>query len=422
MVLNLTGNIMGKNVELQFKDAKGGDRAKLIKWMRNFYTRWGRLKLIFNSDKFPFKTSLFDYMSNYLNEGVDGRSKLSPNQRLNLHHSIVSQEDIIVAIEENSDLVDDLISENKMMQAGYAILYLSGRKLPESDFSASQHESYAEVKEMVDKDPRTKKYGAEGVDDGEAKVALYPSSTLDQATLKLAALLGEKERQLEASSQALSQTVANFDSQFVEFKDQWNKDFSLIKEAYDKNMALQAPVRYWGSKRKKHQWWAIGTGAVVMILMALSMWLLSCQVKSVKQGYVAQAANTMKKKAAVPKVIADASNAKSTASSSEAELLTVDSNGWHFDLALLLLEATLCFWVIRIGVRMLLSHIHLENDAAERVTMAQTYIALLRRGKLPEGDDLKTVLAALFRPSGDGIVKDEGIPPSMMDLLTKLKT
>ncbi|WP_275888041.1 DUF6161 domain-containing protein [Chromobacterium haemolyticum] len=90
-------------------------------------------------------------------------------------------------------------------------------------------------------------------------------------------------------------------------------------------------------------------------------------------------------------------------------------------MALIILEGTLCFWVLRIGVRMLLSHIHLENDAAERVTMAKTYLALLRRGRLPEGDDLKTVLAALFRPTGDGIVKDEGVPPSMMEFLTKLK-
>lgn len=63
---------------------------------------------------------------------------------------------------------------------------------------------------------------------------------------------------------------------------------------------------------------------------------------------------------------------------------------------------------------------HLENDAAERVTMAKTYLALIRDGALPKGDSITTILAALFRPTGDGIVKDEGLPPTAMEWLTKL--
>jgi hypothetical protein len=54
-------------------------------------------------------------------------------------------------------------------------------------------------------------------------------------------------------------------------------------------------------------------------------------------------------------------------------------------------------WVVRILVRLLLSNIHLLTDARERVTMVQTYLALLRRGKIKD-DERMFILQTLFRP------------------------
>jgi hypothetical protein len=85
-----------------------------------------------------------------------------------------------------------------------------------------------------------------------------------------------------------------------------------------------------------------------------------------------------------------------------------------------ILLVTLAFWFIRLLVRIFLSNIHLENDASERVTMAKTYLALIRDGSFEGKEHIGTILAALFRPTGDGIVKDEGLPPTAMEWLTKL--
>ena len=82
--------------------------------------------------------------------------------------------------------------------------------------------------------------------------------------------------------------------------------------------------------------------------------------------------------------------------------------------------AVICIWAIRLLVRIFLSNMHLENDAGERVTMAKTYLALIRSDSLSKEGNIDTVLAALFRPTGDGIVKDEGLPPSTLELFTKL--
>lgn len=192
---------------------------------------------------------------------------------------------------------------------------------------------------------------------------------------------------------------------WTEQLDDCEKKLNHLRKTYDDFMAIQSPVRYWEQKRIRHQKWSLGSGAVTLGAMAGAWFLLSAKLNEVKTG-AAMGANKLA--------------ASQPAIASKVQAAADASGSWHFDVAVLVLLGTLSFWVIRLLVRVFLSHLHLENDAAERATMARTYLALLRRGKLPEGDDLKTVLAALFRPSGDGIVKDEGMPPSMVDFLTKL--
>ena len=198
----------------------------------------------------------------------------------------------------------------------------------------------------------------------------------------------------QARSMACSEQMTNYENKL-----------NQLQKTYDAFMTIQAPVLYWEAKRIRHRNWSWGSGAVTLGAMVGAWCLLSAKLDEVKTG-AALAANKLA--------------ASQPAIASKVQTAADAGGSWHFDVAVLVLLGTLSFWVIRLLVRVFLSHLHLENDAAERATMARTYLALLRRGKLPEGDDLKTVLAALFRPSGDGIVKDEGMPPSMVDFLTKL--
>ena len=61
---------------------------------------------------------------------------------------------------------------------------------------------------------------------------------------------------------------------------------------------------------------------------------------------------------------------------------------------------------------MFLNHQHLGTDAAQRVTMVQTYLALIESDKLPKDEDRKLILQSLFRPGSDGIVKDDDSEPT----------
>lgn len=178
-------------------------------------------------------------------------------------------------------------------------------------------------------------------------------------------------------------------------------DLENIKSAYDKHMALAAPVEYWQSKQTRHFNWMCATGVLTAIAMILAGWLLHCELTEVAAKATASAATGGAKQDGVVGLLS---------------ALTT----WRLGSFILL--ATLAFWILRLLVRVFLSNMHLENDAAERVTMVKTYLAFTRDGQLTgDPDNLKAILAALFRPTGDGIVKDDGAPPGLYELLTKLK-
>lgn len=81
---------------------------------------------------------------------------------------------------------------------------------------------------------------------------------------------------------------------------------------------------------------------------------------------------------------------------------------------------TMVFWAARILTRLFLSEHHLAIDAEERAVMTQTYLALTAEGQAQE-NERSIVLSALFRPTADGIVKDDAAPDiSPAALLSKL--
>ena len=86
---------------------------------------------------------------------------------------------------------------------------------------------------------------------------------------------------------------------------------------------------------------------------------------------------------------------------------------FHYELVLAagvtLLYLTLYLWSMRVLMRMYMTEHHLKIDAYSRANMAQTYLALVKDKAAGEADR-HIVLASLFRPVVDGIVKDDAMP------------
>jgi len=66
--------------------------------------------------------------------------------------------------------------------------------------------------------------------------------------------------------------------------------------------------------------------------------------------------------------------------------------------------AAVLFWGGRILTKLYLSQHHLREDAQERATMAETYLALIEN-QAADTEDRQVILNALFRATPDGIVK-----------------
>lgn len=168
-------------------------------------------------------------------------------------------------------------------------------------------------------------------------------------------------------------------------KTEWND----LRKTYDDALAVRSPVTYWTRKAKVHFWLSWAYAFVSVLAAGLSLCFLIPEVQSMMQP---------------PKG-------------------TQDLEKWHpeyWRLAVLIASALFCVWVVRILVRLLLSNIHLLTDARERVTMVQTYLALLRRGKLKD-DERMFILQTLFRPTPTGIVKDDAVPLTIVEGITKLR-
>lgn len=156
-----------------------------------------------------------------------------------------------------------------------------------------------------------------------------------------------------------------------------------IRKSYREEMSLREPVKYWEEKKRSHKIWARVFGGVTLLAFVVAAAALGISVQSL----LASAAST-----GAPE-------------------------SWR--LGVLVIGVIFAIWLVRLLVRLFLSHVHLTADADERVVMARTYLSLLEGSQVTASEDRQLILQALFRPATDGIVRDDGAPPSFLEALTR---
>ncbi len=161
------------------------------------------------------------------------------------------------------------------------------------------------------------------------------------------------------------------------------EELQKVTEAYEQKMALQAPVKYWKDKKTTHHKLARNFSIASGVWLAVSGGVLIATIYAVLND------------------------------------LEAGKNPALWQSLSLAASAFVVVWIARILVKITLSHLHLKEDASERVTMAETYLSLLRHEGGPEKGDLELILTTLFRPNSDGLVKDDGMPPTVMEWMTR---
>lgn len=186
--------------------------------------------------------------------------------------------------------------------------------------------------------------------------------------------------------------IAQLDSKLV--------DITNKGEALNSAIMLDTSKNYWEKKAKVHMWTAMSFGALTCVyfsILGCLVWYLFGQLPVLLTEQ--------------PIFLDDNGN-----------LLPGKDANLHLyavQAALGLASSTLIFWVGRLLTRLFLSEHHLRIDAGERVVMMKTYLAFTAKGKMTE-NQISLLLAPLFRPTADGIVKDDAAPDwSLPAILSK---
>ena len=170
------------------------------------------------------------------------------------------------------------------------------------------------------------------------------------------------------------------DSLTNRFQEESQKSIAQILETenlYRKQMELQAPVEYWQEKSKLHGRWELG-----FTLLSVAYFVIASLL-------IYYAANW-----AADYILA----LKATEDRTPVYIITSGA---------LLGFTTLIFWVGRLVVKLWLSEHHLRVDADERAIMTKTYLAMTANDAASDADRA-IVLSSVFRPTPDGVVKEEG--------------
>jgi hypothetical protein len=197
-----------------------------------------------------------------------------------------------------------------------------------------------------------------------------------------------------ASNDSIQSNQVDQAKTFDEFIKASREEFAALDRFYREKMKLKASVEYWEDKAKRHK------GQLNWLYPLVPI----CGFASVAAVVVCAC------------VLAKRLN---------DENLILDRSGiipdWLHSpyFAALLAVAIGAFWGIRILVRLLFSHIHLQEDALERVTLAKTYQAMLSEQADVSEEERKIVITQLFRHAATGVVKDDAAPAHPIEIITR---
>jgi hypothetical protein len=201
--------------------------------------------------------------------------------------------------------------------------------------------------------------------------------------------LSEINQEIGKISSIASSAIEDLTSSSKDTIDNW---FNAFKE----QRQLEAPVALWEGRATTHEktltsrkWWMVGVGVAGLIAAG-----------AVAFAAFAIAHEIFKDAVITPK---------------DGQLYSVNGMraSFHFELLLAsagtLLYLTMYLWTMRLLVRLYTTEHHLAIDARGRSALTETYLSLTKEGAATDADRA-IMLAVIFRPVADGMVKEDGPP------------
>jgi hypothetical protein len=224
---------------------------------------------------------------------------------------------------------------------------------------------------------------------------------LDLARVEMASLI-------RSGRTGFDEKISEINEEFNEQKEMLRQHIDGVVEAVKAGFALEEPVNLWTVKEQEHReqaeasycWFKISL-TFTGLMVGLLVWVVMTNASDLLQ--------------AIAPLGCDPVNAPQACS------------GFSFlgavMIGLVLTLFTLLLWFTRLKMKEYLSERHLALDARERRAFAEFYIGLLRQEGVDSdqvNEQRAIIYSALFRPTIDGIVKEEGgLDPALTAALSR---
>lgn len=166
------------------------------------------------------------------------------------------------------------------------------------------------------------------------------------------------------------------------------KEFDRLMELFHTQLRLRAPVKLWEGRAEQHAkkakvalFWFVG---FTFLAILVGVFVPFCFGDYIAESFYREICDL-----AEPPNCAREFSVKGP--------LTLSG---------ILVLVSLVLWGIRLQYRLYLSERHLALDASEKQAFAETYLAMKEGEDVGSGNEA-IVLASLFRPTQDGIIKDD---------------
>ena len=220
----------------------------------------------------------------------------------------------------------------------------------------------------------------------------------------------EEAQGLRARVTSSGKAIVNLESMVKEVEKKTETAKSSVERAINDavsaarlEVAADDAIKYWDDRQVSHATRATKWQRGLAVVAVLGLFILVCLLRWFHDEYRAEVANT-------------ASVSASSAKSGVVPATSGSGVPWYLGVSLLC--GTVFLLGLRVISRVAMSHLHLSNEAEERAVMARTYLTLHKMGEIPN-EQRTLMLQALFRPSTTGLVKDDAVPPSVLDLATR---
>jgi len=226
------------------------------------------------------------------------------------------------------------------------------------------------------------------------------------AKITTAVELKKLQSELKKSQEFSQEIYDEYNQKIASAKDELQdakREFLDAKRAVEEDNRLYATKEYWRKKKDRHKRVSLVLSSIFAIIVVVLILSTFHNLNNINRVYL-QDINTTK----------SMKDIKSYVKSSPSKYLFIDMIESLFILSLMI-------WMARIILKIIFSNLHLKEEAYEKETMIATYLALIKEGGGLRESDRSLILESIFRPSTNGLIKDES-SVTLLDVVNVFKS